>query len=320
MPAFSPFDDLNLEASKKAGRIPLVWARSTAARPWSNFGDALSPVVCTALSGKTAIACGFEQQTPRMSSCGTIGQNLRRGVVHVWGTGFDLERRAFEPRDRDFAAAPDTRYVVHATRGPNSRRVLLECGVYAPPIYGDPGWLLPKILRPEVSKTHELGIIPHILELDGISDTAMPTADRRRYHVDPALEHVKVIPTWHAPSWAGFQAKLVEILSCRRIISNSFHGKVIADAYGIPCAYFPNETFGGKLLATTDLTLDHRARDFYFGARQAKVLAYGQAASELTDWTAAMKIIDEMWTPMVHPTERGQAVRVSVGRSGKSSG
>lgn len=79
-------------------------------------------------------------------------------------------------------------------------------------VLGDPGLLLPKFIRQPQAK-YDLGVIPHW------SDTELRHRFSYGRFIDPCQPPEKVI---------------AEIISCKRIISSSLHGIIVADAYGIP--------------------------------------------------------------------------------------
>lgn len=80
------------------------------------------------------------------------------------------------------------------------------------PVLGDPGLLAPMFVRQPVAK-HDLGVVGHWSDEDL----------HRRF----AYGH-RIDPTWPV------EKVIREIASCRRIVSSSLHGLIIADAYGIP--------------------------------------------------------------------------------------
>jgi hypothetical protein len=301
MGTYSYYPDLDDETRRLGGKIPLTWVRSEPKlQNVGNFGDSLSAVIVSAMSGRRLEPRGFQVEQPRLGAIGTIAHSFRRGAVHLWGTGLDATQRGFGRRDAGFAPAPGTNYVVHATRGPNTRRLLLENEIHAPPVYGDPGWFLPRILNPTVEKTIELGVIPHISGLASKSPTARAKEDRIRLRASP-LEGVQLVPTYHAEGWAGFKAQLETILSCKRIVSTSFHGLILADAYRIPCLYFPPRVSPGPEmvdLATSEV--DHRVADFYLGAGRKRLPVFGQPTSRETHWDQVMTAIDRMYEPTEH--------------------
>jgi hypothetical protein len=79
-------------------------------------------------------------------------------------------------------------------------------------VYGDPGLLVSKFVPQTVAK-YDLGVVPHW------SDTELV----KRF------PYARVIDVRDHP-----EKVISEIASCRRIISSSLHGLVVADAYGIP--------------------------------------------------------------------------------------
>ncbi|PHK93778.1 hypothetical protein CR162_16810 [Pseudoroseomonas rhizosphaerae] len=300
MTAFSPHLDLDDAIRRNRECVPLGWVRSVNNGP-ANLGDASSAVVVATMSGLQPLPANFNDLGVRMTAVGTIGQDLRFGTLHIWGTGFDAGRRAFGRRDAAFAAAPATNYVVHAVRGPHTRRTLLDCGILAPPIYGDAAWFLPRIFPAPALKQYELGVIAHISEL---SDESLGAGPRFPRYATGLGDGVRIISTRHEASLRGFRAKLDQILSCRRIVSLSFHGKLIADCYGIPNLYFPRDTGGPLELGLDDPRVNHRFADFYAGCGLRKLPAFGQPAQTATAWDRVMDAVDRMWQPAGNPMER----------------
>lgn len=99
---------------------------------------------------------------------------------------------------------------------------------------GDPALLLPLWFRSRPA-IHELGIIPHW------TDKTLWPRFKYGHLIDPAGHPEQVVQ---------------EITQCRRIISSSLHGLVVADAFGIPrrAELFPAATENAK----------HEGGDFKF--------------------------------------------------------
>jgi pyruvyltransferase len=282
------------------GCIPLSWVDSGKV-PFGlcNIGDAASAVVVSAISGRHIVRRAFDSNTRRLVGIGTIGNVQSAGYVHVWGSGFDRLFSAHHGYNRPFQPVPEVEYHIHAVRGPYSRALLLRYGIPTPAIYGDPAWFLPRIFNPPRQIKYELGVIPHI------SDLASPgvVADIKqelRCLSGGASEGVHVISTWHEPSWEAFQAKLTEILSCRRIISRSFHGMLIADAYHIPCLWMSFGTKGLRcfLIEAGFGQVDHRFADAYRGMGRTRLQGFGLPAGDETPWGDVIKAADKLWEPL----------------------
>lgn len=99
---------------------------------------------------------------------------------------------------------------VLALRGP-----LTAKGVKGSFALGDPGLLADELVT--VTKEHELGLVPH-------------WSDKRLEH---RPEFKKFKPLIIRPSNNPLEV-LRQIGSCRKIVSSSLHGIIIADAFGIP--------------------------------------------------------------------------------------
>ena len=105
-----------------------------------------------------------------------------------------------------------------------SRDAVLAAGGECPEVYGDAAVLLPEIYNPDVEKTADVGIIPHVLQHAAI-----------RANLDRCdnASGVKVISLF-AGTFDQIEAVIREIKSCREIITTSLHGLIVAHAYGIP--------------------------------------------------------------------------------------
>jgi len=282
--------------------VPLGWAATSAKAPYPNLGDALSAVVTAAISGLPVQRRNFDDRGERLVAVGTIGHAQRNGIAHLWGTGLDPTRNAFDPASKRFAVPPDTRMIAHAMRGRNSAARLREAGVRVPEVYGDPVWFMPKLLadRP-VPRTYELGIVLHITELTEATPSGGQLPDYRRYQIPPSLAGVvRIINTYTENDTASLLARVDDIRSCKRIASTSFHGLVIPESFGIPNIWFSTHPGEGMLLEVDDedVSIDHRVRDWYSGTGRQRVLAYGAERHLPTRWDQLLRFIDRMWEPL----------------------
>lgn len=128
----------------------------------------------------------------------------------VWGAGA-IEGGAHILRNKPLA--------VKAVRGRLTRDYLLSNGVDCPEIYGDPALLTPIIYNREVPVTYELGIIPHVSEINH--------PEVRRLERNGA----KVIRFDKYDHWHNV---IDDMRACRNIVSSSLHGLILSDAYSIP--------------------------------------------------------------------------------------
>lgn len=167
-----------------------------------NFGDALNPLLLDWFSDIRA------RRVPAAKAdvivCGSVLEHLPdqgwRGIVA--GAGKMYEETDLSDR---LAAA-----IVLALRGPLSAKGL--AGDFA---LGDPGLLACEMVQ--VDKEYNLGIVPHW------SDTVL-----ERRHEFKGFNPRIIRPT-------GDPREVVrEIGRCRKIVSSSLHGIILADAFGIP--------------------------------------------------------------------------------------
>jgi hypothetical protein len=202
-----------------------------------------------------------------------------------------------------YAAPGGTQFTIHATRGPFTADIFRREGLAAPDIYGDPVWFLPKLFpRPEAPPTYELGVILHLTELDAYTSTAAARDIFERYGVPEDMkDSVRVISPITDRDLDSMEARLSEILSCKRIASTSLHGLVIAETYGIPCVWFAPFPGGGQIadLDRQDCKLDHRMRDFYAGVGKWSLPFFASDRRLPTDWAELIDWIDKHYSPCV---------------------
>lgn len=202
---------------QRDGIIPVTWWDNT-----DNFGDLLSPWLVEKMTSMgTELA---DKSSPHYLTIGSIlGRATNQSVV--WGSGsFGTESSK--------KLAQDAKYL--AVRGPLTRQKLKNAKIECPAVYGDPALLAPLYYYPDVEVTHEVGVVVRWSE----SEWKTAEVDKR----------VKII-NLHTPD---VEQTLRDFLSCRRIVSSSLHGLIIADAYGIPNAWRQSETGRGGVFKYYD--------------------------------------------------------------------
>lgn len=164
-----------------------------------NFGDALAPLLLAKFAGVTAEWAPADQAD--VVVIGSIATMLPPGFRgDVLGIGIA----------RPGAGVDLSQSRVHALRGPLTAR---ETNVTGDVALGDPGLLAPQLLDEWPVVRYELGVVPHWQDR---SLAARWPGGRVIDVTRPPLDVVRAVG------------------SCRRIVSSSLHGIIVADAFGIP--------------------------------------------------------------------------------------
>ena len=161
-----------------------------------NFGDDINPAFFEALSGKR-LRFANDRRAPHFLGMGSILKSATEASV-VLGAGL------LEP------AAGKMPGTVVALRGHLSRRALAIADTIP---LGDPMVLVDRLIRPE--RGHDIGFVPHA--------RALP---RLRKQVPAGMHLIDV----SRDPWLVLR----DIGRCRVILSQSLHGLIAADAFGIP--------------------------------------------------------------------------------------
>lgn len=120
---------------------------------------------------------------------------------------------------------------VRSVRGPLTRARFVEEGFECPPVYGDPGLLLPMFYQPKNRrKKYTIGIIPHFTEYDQVAKLYANEKD------------VLVIDM----GCGDIEKMIDQMLLCHATVSSSLHGLVYSHTYGIPTRHieFSDNVFG----------------------------------------------------------------------------
>lgn len=192
------------------GRVPLTWFTYKV-----NFGDLMSPWLMEKMTGRQPVLANKE--SPHYVMVGSIINKGNDNSI-FWGTG----TYGTESKKEVSAGA---RYT--AVRGPLTRSKLgaaMAFGIDVPDVYGDPALLAPLYYFPKVEVTHDYGVIVRWKE--------------RKWAEAKYGAGVKLID-FARPDIEGV---IRDMLSCRRIISSSLHGLIVADAYGIPNAWLASDS------------------------------------------------------------------------------
>ena len=167
-----------------------------------------------------------------------LNDRFMDGETVVWGSGIQTAKEKLTRIPKK----------VCAVRGPVTHEYLTKNGVKCPKVYGDPAMLIPYCYYPVLPKKYEIGFIPHWSSLSS-KETADFCKDKR----------VHLIKISDYLNWKTF---INEILSCKYIVSESLHGLIMAEAYGIPNLW-------------VDVTLkgvyDVKFQDFYLSIGKSNV-------------------------------------------------
>lgn len=191
-----------------------------------NYGDLLGRYLVEKISNKKVVWVNpkkisiFNWFSPIYV---TIGSNLSHVTENcvVWGSG--IISKGYRVKKAQFLAV----------RGPQTRKYLMEFGYQVPEVYGDPALLLPRYFNPKVEKKYSYGIVPHYNDMKVIKNWFSNSAD---IHIIDMMTN-------------DVEAKTLEFLACKKIVSSSLHGMIVAHAYGIPAVWqkFSENVFGDDI-------------------------------------------------------------------------
>jgi len=198
--------------------IKLYWCRGKGRNDDTqrNFGDYLSPLIISRLSGKKVEYSPIK--TADAISIGSILSRLHKlrkfpfpKKITVWGTGAATSHSRF-PSYHHYAAV----------RGKHSLE-LLNCKEKDNIALGDPGLLTDQLFNlNRTNKQRCIGIIPHYVD----------SSDLSLLHLGEKYENIKILSVY-----SNIESLLQEIKNCDLILSSSLHGLIVSDSLGVPNAW-----------------------------------------------------------------------------------
>lgn len=220
-----------------------------------NFGDELNRWICQELSGRPV-----RHAPAHLADLIAIGSILepwfwreRRNEAFagvIWGAG-----RMFGAHPLRF---PRARIV--ALRGHGTRNTLTGAGAVA--ALGDPGLLAPVLQRstPEADARYQVGVMPHWSEREHPKIRTLASVSSEVCVIDPCGSVPEVLEAMAA---------------CRRILSSSLHGLIVADALGIPSEWLRLKTGREDQFGLPEF----KYRDYYslFGLADKEYVELGDA-------------------------------------------
>ena len=223
----NPLDDFELDPTQimlnRDGELPLIYWPVT-----PNFGDLLSPWLFNKMTGLPVSAVKNKVRSklfnlpylsranrePNYVGIGSIISRVKDKSV-VWGAGsFGTEQ----------LSQLNTRADYRAVRGPLTRSLLKNAGISVPEVYGDPALLTPYFFNGASEKKYEIGLVLRWSE--------------RHWMRTVESDEIKIIDL----GTNEIEKTLDEVTSCKKIITSSLHGLIIADAFGIPNAWLASDT------------------------------------------------------------------------------
>lgn len=169
-----------------------------------NFGDGLAPLLLTHFAD---VQC--EWDTVSRSSVVSIGSVLEH-IPPLWD-GYVLGSGKLYEESRLYLYGQGTN--VLALRGPLSKRFYPgDCAL------GDPG-LLASDLIPTPERIYDLGIVPHWSDVKLARDRRFINDKWSSIVIDSTADPLSVVRL---------------IGQCKKIVSSSLHGLIVADSYNIP--------------------------------------------------------------------------------------
>lgn len=168
-----------------------------------NFGDALAPLLLERFAG-----IKVQWDTISHSSIASVGSILEH-IPPLWD-GYILGSGKLMEHTRLHLHTKTAK--VLSIRGPLSAR-----GIPGSFTLGDPGLLADELVAPP-EKLWDLGIVPHWQDKELVAKFS---------HIIPKQYSYKIINPGDDPLTV-----ISQIGSCRRIVTSSLHGMIVADAFG----------------------------------------------------------------------------------------
>lgn len=187
----------------------------------NNWGDDLNVYLFPLLTGQKIRFVPFDRlffspKLDRYSLIGSILGDYSLNHTIIYGSGAISSNAKLEGKPMK----------VLSVRGPLSRDVLLRNGIGCPSVYGDPALLLPLVYKPQIQPGNFIGVIPHYRTSESAVSNYLSLWQK--------YGSVKHIDMSQYEKWTDV---IDSILQCKIIVSESLHGLILAEGYGIPSVW-----------------------------------------------------------------------------------
>lgn len=185
----------------------------------NNWGDDINKFFFEYVTGRKFSPISiFDLSAPKKESLylmiGSIITHYPIADTIIYGTGV---------KDPDGEIFGQPKKII-SVRGPLSRSALINRGIDCPERYGDPALLIPVFYSPP-PLAHK-SLVGIILNVETEKEKAEPIIKQLEKIYD-----CKIISMTDYAKWTDV---IDEICSCRFVISESLHGLIIAETYGVP--------------------------------------------------------------------------------------
>lgn len=201
---------------KHGNKIHVFWWSSIKfeGKNQDNFGDILSKYLVEKISNKEVVwkhPIKVQWNPFKKKIYFTTGSILAHVTSNcvVWGSG--IISKQDNVQSADFLAV----------RGPETYKYLKSKNYQVSKVFGDPAIVLPQYYNPTIDKVYELGIIPHYIDFDNVSDW---------YKNDDKTKVINLLNN-------DIEEVIDQILRCKRIVSSSLHGVIVSHTYNIPAVW-----------------------------------------------------------------------------------
>ncbi|AZG74182.1 hypothetical protein EGC82_16340 [Shewanella livingstonensis] len=203
-------DIINLINHKYLKKEDVLFSFFTSKYPvHMNWGDDINYFILSKATNKKIVKLNRISFGDVILPIGSIIQFIPKNIkVNIYGAGL-ISNNAIVNKNN----IGDILFV----RGPNTRKRLIELGLYVPESYGDLGLLISDYYKPKIDKKFNIGFIPHYTEKN--SDFTL---------------HCKKLGIKIINVQQGHEEFIDDLLSCENIISSSLHGLIASDSYLIP--------------------------------------------------------------------------------------
>lgn len=200
----------------KEGKVNLFWTGTYQGKVTNheNLGDYLSKVVVEYMLQRKKLS--MNTKTNKTFCLYAIGSILGFGFQDavVWGSGL-LNRNNV---NRLIRQNMDIRLI----RGPLTRDILLDFGIFCPEYYGDPAILMPLLYNNfNLKKVYRVSLILH--------HTSKLRENIEQY-TRSGINYIEIMTT-------DYKTFIDEILKSDVIISSALHGIILSETYGVPTVF-----------------------------------------------------------------------------------